>query len=330
MIIVTGGAGLIGSAVIRGLNQRGINSILVVDHLGMSDKWRNLVPLNFNDYIEKDDFEKLVDNDALATRFFGSLEVIIHLGACSSTTEQDASYLIRNNFEYSRKLALFALRQGVRFIYASSAATYGNGDLGFSDDENMLNRLRPMNMYGYSKQLFDLWAQQRGLFKEIVGLKYYNVFGPNEQHKGDMRSLVLKAFEQISENGRLKLFKSHRPDYADGEQVRDFVYVKDAADMTLHFLDNKESSGIFNVGGGSTASWNRLARSVFSAMGLPVVIDYIDMPDSIRETYQYHTCAITQKILESGYKRPTTGLEDAVSDYIRNYLIPNRRLGDEV
>ncbi|MBV5323426.1 ADP-glyceromanno-heptose 6-epimerase [bacterium] len=329
MIIVTGGAGLIGSAVVHGLNQRGIDNILVVDHLGLTEKWRNLAPLKFRDYLEKDAFESLLNSRSLSARLSGPLQAIIHLGACSATTELDASYLIRNNFEYSRKAALFAQEQGARFIYASSAATYGNGELGFSDDETLLTKLRPMNMYGYSKQLFDLWAQQHGLLSDIVGLKYYNVYGPNEQHKGEMRSLVQKAFEQISETGRLKLFKSHRPDYADGEQVRDFVYVKDAAAMTLHFLDNREAAGIFNVGGGSTASWNRLATAVFNAMDLPVAIDYIDMPESIRNTYQYPTCAETQKIRQTGYTAATLSLEAAVSDYIRNYLIPNKHLGDE-
>lgn len=328
MIIVTGGAGLIGSAVVHGLNQRGITDILVVDHLGLTEKWRNLAPLKFSDYLEKDVFEALLDTGRAAARFVEPLQAIIHLGACSATTERDASYLIRNNFEYSRKVALFAQEQGARFIYASSAATYGNGALGFSDDENLLSDLRPMNMYGYSKQLFDLWAQQQGLLHSIVGLKYYNVFGPNEQHKGEMRSLVQKAFEQISATGRLQLFRSHRSDYADGEQVRDFVYVKDAAAITLFFLENREAAGIFNVGGGSTASWNRLAAAVFNAMGLPVAIDYIDMPESIRATYQYHTCAETQKLRLAGYLTPTIPLEDAVSDYIRNYLIPNRHLGD--
>jgi len=329
MIIVTGGAGLIGSAVVHGLNQRTITNIMVVDHLGLTDKWRNLAPLKFSDYVEKDVFETLLDSGSLPSRLSGSLQAIIHLGACSATTERDASYLIRNNFEYSRKVALFAQEQGARFIYASSAATYGNGELGFSDDESLLPKLRPMNMYGYSKQLFDLWAQRHGLLSSITGLKYYNVFGPNEQHKGEMRSLVQKAFVQISETGKLKLFKSHRPDYADGEQVRDFVYVKDAAAMTLHFLDNTDASGIFNVGGGSTASWNRLATAVFNAMGLPVAIDYIDMPESIRSTYQYHTCAETKKISQAGYTAATMTLEAAVSDYIRNYLIPNKHLGDE-
>lgn len=329
MIIVTGGAGLIGSAVVHGLNLRGRDDILVVDHLGTTQKWRNLAPLKFRDYLEKDAFEVLLDNGGLLSRLGFPLEAIIHLGACSATTELDATYLIKNNFEYSRKLALFALEQGARFIYASSAATYGDGELGFSDDEALLPSLRPMNMYGYSKQLFDLWALRQGLLDRIVGLKYYNVFGPNEQHKGEMRSLVQKAFEQISATGSLKLFKSHRPDYADGEQVRDFVYVKDAAAMTLHFLDNRGAGGIFNVGGGSTASWNRLAAAVFNAMDRPCRIEYIDMPESIRNTYQYHTCAETEKIRKTGYLAPTMTLEDAVSDYIRTYLMQGRHLGDE-
>jgi len=329
MIIVTGGAGLIGSAVVHGLNQLGDDNIMVVDHLGLTEKWRNLAPLAFRDYLEKDAFETLLENGNLPLRLAFPLDAVIHLGACSATTERDATYLIRNNFEYSRKLALFAREQGARFIYASSAATYGNGKLGFSDDEALLPRLRPMNMYGYSKQLFDLWAMREGMLNSIVGLKYYNVFGPNEQHKGEMRSLVQKAFEQISATGSLKLFKSYRPDYGDGEQVRDFVYVKDAAAMTLHFLKNREACGIFNVGGGSTASWNRLAAAVFSAMGLPCRIEYIDMPESIRHTYQYHTCANTEKIRATGYTAQPWSLEAAVSDYIRNYLIPNRQLGDE-
>ncbi len=328
MIIVTGGAGLIGSAVIHALNQRGIDHILVVDHLGLTEKWRNLAPLKFRDYVEKDLFEVMLDQGTVAGRLTGALQAVIHLGACSATTERDASYLIRNNFEYSRKLALFARSQGARFIYASSAATYGNGELGFSDDESQLPSLRPMNMYGYSKQLFDLWARQHDLLSEFVGLKYYNVFGPNEQHKGEMRSLVHKAYEQITATGKLKLFRSHRPDYQDGEQVRDFVYVKDAAAMTLHFLDTPSAAGIFNVGGGSTASWNRLAAAVFNAMGLPPAIEYIDMPDSIRTTYQYHTCAETAKIRQSGYLKPTVSLEEAVSDYICNYIVPARHLGD--
>ncbi len=330
MIIVTGGAGLIGSAVVQHLNRLGREDILIVDHLGHTGKWRNLAPLRFMDYLEKDAFERMLDDGSLKGRLpeGRSLEAVIHLGACSATTEPDATYLIRNNFEYSRKLALCALAADARFIYASSAATYGDGEHGFVDDESQLPLLRPMNMYGYSKQLFDLWALRQGLLDRIVGIKYFNVYGPNEQHKGEMRSLVLKAYEQISATGTLRLFKSHRPEYGDGEQLRDFVYVKDAAAMTLHFLQNRSDSGLFNVGGGTTVSWNRLARAVFNAMERPVTIEYIDMPESIRSTYQYLTCADTSRIRSAGYLDAVTPVEEAVTDYIRNYLVPGKRLGD--
>ena len=330
MIIVTGGAGLIGSAVVQHLNQLGREDILIVDHLGHSDKWRNLTALRFMDYLEKDSFERMLDDGSLNSRLPGgrSLEAVIHLGACSATTEPDATYLIRNNFEYSRKLALTALAADARFIYASSAATYGDGQYGFIDDEQQLDQLRPMNMYGYSKQLFDVWALRQGILDRIAGIKYFNVYGPNEQQKGEMRSLVLKAYEQIGATGTLRLFKSHRPEYGDGEQLRDFIYVKDAAAMTLHFLHNRGVGGIYNVGGGTTVSWNRLARAVFSAMERPIHIEYIDMPESIRNTYQYLTCADTAKIRAAGYERAVIPVEEAVSDYIRNYLIPGKRLGD--
>ena len=330
MIIVTGGAGLIGSAVVERLNQLGREDILIVDHLGHSDKWRNLSALRFTDYLEKDVFERILDNGTLASRLPGDkgLEAVIHLGACSATTETDATYLVNNNFEYSRKLALASLALDARFIYASSAATYGDGACGFTDDENRMAQLRPMNMYGYSKQLFDLWAQRQGVLGRMAGIKYFNVYGPNEQHKGEMRSLVLKAFEQISATGALRLFKSYRPEYGDGEQLRDFIYVKDAAAMTVHFLQNRNANGIYNVGGGTTVSWNRLARAVFSAMGQPVRIEYIDMPESIRNTYQYLTCADISKIRAAGYREEVTSVEAAVEDYVRNYLDPDKRLGD--
>lgn len=330
MIIVTGGAGLIGSAVVQRLNALGREDILIVDHLGHSGKWRNLTALHFMDYMEKDAFERLLDDDSLTGRLPDKrrVEAVIHLGACSATTEPDATYLVRNNFEYSRKLALAALTAGARFIYASSAATYGDGEHGFADDDRQLPRLRPKNMYGYSKQLFDLWALRHGLLDTIVGIKYFNVYGPNEQHKGDMRSLVLKAYEQISATGALRLFKSHRPEYGDGEQLRDFIYVKDAAAMTLHFLENTKATGIFNAGGGTAISWNRLARAVFNAMERPVNIEYIDMPESIRTSYQYLTCADTAKIRAAGYAEPALPVEEAVADYVRHYLVPDKRLGD--
>lgn len=326
MIVVTGGAGMIGSAVVHRLNQLGRSDILVVDHLAASEKWKNLVGLRFADYLEKDVFLRLVaEGRTLETQ---QIDAILHLGACSSTTELNASYLIENNFAYSKQLAGYAVANGIRFIYASSAATYGDGSEGFRDDEAGLDSLRPLNMYGYSKHLFDLWARANGLSDKIVGLKYFNVFGPNEYHKGDMRSLVLKACEQILATGGLRLFKSHRADYADGEQQRDFIYVKDAVDMTLHFLDKPQVNGLYNVGSGEANSWNRLAAAIFKALGRPERIEYIDMPPSIRETYQYHTRADTAKLRQTGYARETTTLETAVEDYVVNYLIPGRRLGE--
>jgi ADP-L-glycero-D-manno-heptose 6-epimerase len=341
MIIVTGGAGFIGSALIAALNKRQITDILVVDHLGDSPKWKNLCNLSFADYVEKDDFLEMVVEDKLPAR----IEAVFHLGACSSTTQTNATYLIKNNCEYSKLLAQWATRQGlpgVRFIYASSAATYGDGSAGFSDDEERIETLRPLNIYGYSKQLFDLWARRTGLLKktclgegasrsQIVGLKYFNVFGPNEYHKADMRSFVLSAFEQITATGKVRLFKSYKSDYADGEQVRDFIYVKDAVDMTLFFLDNPKLTGLFNIGAGIARSWNDLVKAVFAAMGKKSGlwqglrpdepnIEYIEMPESIRNQYQYYTCADITKLRKAGYKKQITPLEAAINDYVQNYL----------
>jgi ADP-L-glycero-D-manno-heptose 6-epimerase len=331
MIIVTGGAGFIGSAIVWKLNQLGRDDIVVIDHLGTEEKWKNLVPLKFRDYLEKDDFLDLVSNDRFSSVFGfdqSGIEAIIHMGACSSTTQQDATYLVKNNFEYTKQLALFALRVDARFIYASSAATYGNGNKGFSDDEAGLDKLRPLNMYGYSKQLFDLWASQNGLLKKLVGLKFFNVFGPNEYHKGDMRSLIHKACGQILATGKIELFKSYKNDYADGEQMRDFIYVKDAVDMTLHFLTNKNSAGIFNIGSGVANTWNKLASAIFNALEKPMQIDYIDMPETIREKYQYHTCADISKIRKNGYEKEIIPIEKSVDDYVAKYLLGGKRLGE--
>ncbi len=331
MIIVTGGAGFIGSAIVWRLNQLGKDDILIVDNLGTDEKWKNLVPLKYHDYMEKDEFLSLVTNQRLAARLRSDrepIEAIIHMGACSSTTEQDATYLIRNNFEYTRQLAIVAVNEGARFIYASSAATYGDGSKGFIDNENNIDSLRPLNMYGYSKQLFDQWALRRGLLDRIAGLKYFNVFGPNEYHKGEMRSVVLKAFEQIGATGKMQLFKSYKNEYKDGEQVRDFIYVKDAVEMTLFFLQNKSIGGLYNIGSGVANSWNRLAAAIFGAIGKPKNIEYVEMPETIRDKYQYHTCADISKIRRAGYSRPMMSIEDSVSDYVKNFLVNGRRLGD--
>ena len=316
MIIVTGGAGFIGSAIVAGLNAKGVTDILIVDILGKDEKWKNLRNLSFADYLEADNFLDLISTG----RFGLPIEAVFHLGACSSTTETDASYLIKNNFEYSKAVADFALAKKARLIYASSAATYGDGSKGFSDDESNLHELQPLNMYGCSKQMFDLWAAGNGMLKKIVGLKYFNVFGPNEYHKADMRSFVLKGFEQIKQTGKVRLFKSHNPDYADGRQKRDFLYIKDAVDMTLFFLDNKKPCGIFNIGAGQARTWLDLANALFAALGKQPNIEFIDTPPQIRDKYQYFTQADITKLRKAGCSKQITPLEDAAKDYVQNYL----------
>jgi len=323
MIVVTGGAGFIGSALIAALNRRGVTDILVVDKLGCDQRWKNLRNLAFADYVEKDDFlEMLLEANAPP-----GIKAVLHMGACSDTTENDASYLIKNNYEYTKLLAQWATDSAVRFIYASSAATYGDGSAGFKDDHDKLETLRPLNMYGYSKHLFDLWARRTGLLKKIVGLKYFNVFGPNEYHKADMRSFVLKAFEQINAKGRVGLFKSYNPKYADGEYLRDFLYVNDAVDMTLFFLDNPQTAGLFNIGTAKARTWNDMVKAVFAALDKKPNIEYIEMPPNLRPQYQYFTEADITKLRTAGYNKKTTPLEDAIKDYIQNYLTPNVYFG---
>ncbi|MBI2517353.1 MAG: ADP-glyceromanno-heptose 6-epimerase [Opitutae bacterium] len=325
-ILVTGGAGFIGSALVWALNQRGASDIVVTDLLGSDEKWKNLVALKFADYVEAGDFRARLAADPKA---FGKFTHVFHLGANSATTEKNAAHLIDNNFNYTKELAAWALAQDARFVYASSAATYGDGARGMDDKSDDLAALRPLNMYGYSKHLFDLYAQRAGWLKHIVGVKYFNVFGPNEDHKGDMRSLVNKAFEQINTTGRLKLFKSHRPDFKDGEQKRDFLYVKDTVEMTLHFAESAPTAGgLYNLGSGEANTWLALAGAIFSAMGKPQNIEFIEMPAELRGKYQYFTQADTAKLRASGYARAMTSLAAAVRDYVQNYMMLGKKLGE--
>jgi ADP-L-glycero-D-manno-heptose 6-epimerase len=319
-IVVTGGAGLVGSAVIWALNRRGIDDILVVDRLDRSEKWKHLVPLRFADYVDADDFE---DRRAQGGTF-GDVQTIFHLGACSSTTENDADYLLRNNYEYTKNLAHWTVNQEARLVYASSAATYGALESDLSDEID-LHELRPLNAYAYSKQLFDLYSARTGLDQRVCGIKYFNVFGPNEDHKGEMRSIVQKAYEQIRESGCVRLFKSHRPEYRDGEQQRDFIYVKDAVEMTL-YLAQSGAGGLFNVGSGTPHTWLELVRPIFHALEMPEHIEFIEMPLHLRGKYQYYTCARIERLRAVGYDRPVTPLGDAVTDYVTNYLVPGRPL----
>ncbi|MDD3153604.1 MAG: ADP-glyceromanno-heptose 6-epimerase [Victivallaceae bacterium] len=324
MLIVTGGAGLIGGAVVQEFNRAGVDDILVVDHLGESpEKWKNLRALRMSDYLEKDDFRK-----KLAAGYFapGEIDGIIHLGACSSTTESDASYLIDNNYHATQEVAEYAVKNGIFLVYASSCATYGGGEEGYADDESRIERLRPLNMYGCSKQLFDLWARRRGYFKGIAGCKFSNVYGPNEFHKNSMRSVILRAYEQITATGRMQLFRSYREEYADGEQKRDFLYVKDAARM-VKMLYDKKCPGLFNIGSGVAETWNSLIRSAFAALGKPAAIDYIDMPETLRGKYQYYTCAEMDKFRAAVGEYSLFSSADAVKDYCR-YLTAGKLLGD--
>ena len=324
-VLVTGGAGFIGSALVWALNRRGCERIVVCDRLGTDEKWRNLTPLRFADYVEADDLLPRLQSGAL-----GKFDLVLHMGACSSTTETDAGFLIRNNYEFTRDLATWALGRKTRFVYASSAATYGDGSAGMDDDDGKLDKLRPLNMYGYSKHLFDLHAQRTGFLNQIAGLKYFNVFGPNEDHKGDMRSLVHKSFGQVQTDGVIRLFKSYRSDFRDGEQKRDFLYVKDAVAMTLHLAASKKAVGLFNIGGGKARTWLDLARAVFAALKRKPKIEFIEMPETIRDKYQYFTEANLSRLRAAGYTAPVTSLEDAVSDYVRNYLVLDKRLDPAV
>jgi ADP-L-glycero-D-manno-heptose 6-epimerase len=325
-ILVTGGAGFIGSALIHALNKRGVTDILVTDIAGQDEKWKNLVPLKFADYVEAGTFRQRLHTHAAA---FGKFSAVFHLGACSATTEKNASYLADNNYEFTKELAAWTLGQHGRFIYASSAATYGDGAQGMDDKTSDLHALRPLNMYGYSKHLFDLYAQRHGFLDQIVGVKYFNVFGPNEDHKADMRSLVNKAYQQILVTGRVQLFKSHKPEYKDGEQMRDFLYVKDAVEMTIHFAEKATTSGgLYNLGSGEANTWLTLARAIFAALGREPSIEFIDMPEILRGKYQYYTKADISKIRATGYAQPMTPLAEAVRDYVQGYLVPGKKLGD--
>ena len=324
-LVVTGGAGLIGSALIWGLNNRNIENIWLVDSQESNDeKNKNLAPLSFSRHLSPEDFRKLVreNSDELS-----SISTIFHLGACSSTTETNEAYLNDNNLGYTRELCEWSLAHGVRFVYASSASTYGDGSLGMDDQDLDLAKFQPLNLYGWSKHKFDLLAKENQWLEHIVGLKYFNVYGPNEEHKGDMRSVVSKAYEQIASTGEMTLFKSYHPDYGDGEQMRDFLYVKDAVLMTIWLAESTRANGLFNLGNGQARTWLDLGHSIFSALGTDSNIRFIEMPEILRDKYQYFTEAKIDKLRHAGYTNELFALEDAVKDYVTQYLVPNRRLG---
>lgn len=324
-IVVTGGAGLIGSAIIWGLNNRNLQNLWLVDWAEPNNlKERNLKDLSHSRRITPEDFRKMIaDNSGELSE----VSTIFHLGACSSTTETNEAYLNDNNLGYTRELCEWSLENGVRFVYASSASTYGDGSLGMDDKDLDLKKFTPLNLYGWSKHKFDLLAQENGWLDQIVGLKYFNVYGPNEEHKGSMRSVVSKAYEQIAGTEEMTLFKSHHPGYRDGEQMRDFLYVKDAVLMSLWLGENHDTNGLFNLGSGKARTWLDLGRAIFSALGMQPNIRFVEMPEILRDKYQYFTEAKIEKLREAGYSNALFSLEEAVHDYVVQYLKPDHRLG---
>ena len=320
-VLLTGGAGFIGSALLWRLNKAGIKDVIVVDSLGKTEKWKNLVGKEYEDYFEKDKFLKVLESGILNK----SIDIVLHLGACTSTTEQDAAYMMENNYVYSKRLAKWALKNKKRFLYASSAATYGGGEMGYSDDDKNSLKLKPLNVYGYSKHAFDLWAIKNNLQKEFVGFKFFNVYGPNEDHKDDMRSMVNKGYQQIKSTGKMRLFNSHKKEYPDGGQKRDFVYVKDVIEMVYFFVKNSGKRGIYNIGTGNAQTWNDLAHALFAALGMKPNIEYFDMPDVLRGKYQYFTEADLAKLRKVGCKHELLNLNEAVKDYV-GYLEKGEKL----
>jgi ADP-L-glycero-D-manno-heptose 6-epimerase len=317
MIVVTGGAGFIGSVLVARLNEIGKKDLIVVDEEAKnSPKWKNLAQREFRDYYDSLEFV----HDLEAGKFDGRVSAIFHLGACSDTTETDADYLRRNNTEYTQRLASWSLRHKVYFQYASSAATYGGGELGFSDADSLTPRLKPLNLYGQSKLEFDKWVLKNGYENRFVGFRFFNVYGPNEYHKAGMRSMVQKGYEQIRDTGKIKLFKSYKKEYADGGQMRDFVYVKDIVKAMLWFYENPSKAGIFNLGRGTSQSWNDLAAALFKAMGKTPSIEYVEMPDELKNQYQYYTEAELSKLRGAGCSTAFRDLEAGVGDYVRLHL----------
>lgn len=318
-IVITGAAGLIGSCCVRYLNDQGFTNLILVDDIKKTNKWKNLLNKKYVDFISKYQLFDWLKGKEKKIRAF------IHLGACSDTLEQNEEYLMQNNLRYSMRLAEYALQAKHRFIYASSAATYGDGSQGFIDDHAQLDYLKPLNLYGFSKYAFDLWLKQQGVLNQVTGLKYFNVFGPNENHKGRMASMIYKMTSLVQKEKEIRLFASTDPNqFADGEQCRDFIYVKDACRMTCEFLKNS-IGGIFNIGSGSTTTWRSLALAIFKTLKIPPKITFIEMPKELSSQYQNYTCADMAKYIKIVKRPKLHSIQDAVEDYVQNYLTVDKR-----
>ena len=316
MIVVTGANGFIGSAFVAELNRNGHKDILCVDPVSIKDRPNNLSKLDYADLITETEFISLLEVDP------NKIDFIFHMGACSSTTETNKEYLQKNNTRYSQKLFEFCTANNVNLIYASSGAVYGDGKQGFDDNIDP-SLLSPLNLYGWSKSEFDVWAlKQKNTPQNWYGLRFFNVYGPNEYHKGPMKSLVCKAFSQINHTGAIQLFRSHNPDYKDGMQLRDFVYIKDITRWMYELYKNKSvTSGVYNMGYGQARTWLDLVTPIFSSLKKDIQIDWIDIPENIRDQYQYFTEAKITKLLSQGLPPPQWDVKQGVTDYIENYLL---------
>ncbi len=321
MIIVTGAAGFIGSCIVKKLNDLNIKDIVCVDRFEEDDKWLNLRGLYYSEYIHADEF---IQPDLLHSIFANEeIEAVYHMGACSSTTERDVDYLMQNNLDYSKVLFSVCAEYDVPYLYASSAATYGAGENGYDDNHESVEKLMPLNAYGYSKQLMDEWAlRQVDVPSKWYGVKFFNVYGPNEYHKGNMKSVVAQAYTQINESGKMKLFKSYKDEYPDGGQLRDFVYVKDVVNAMIELVNSKHSgdNGIYNLGTGQARSFADLVKATFNAMGVKENIEFIEMPDALKGQYQYYTQANMNKLSSALPEFKFSSLEQGVEDYVKSHL----------
>lgn len=320
MIIITGAEGFIGSCLVAKLNEDGFNDLILVDDFSDGERSKNITEKKYTAKIERKEFFDWLDKNEHLVEF------IFHIGARTDTTESDEKIFKELNLDFSKTLWNACVKYGLPLVYASSAATYGDGEFGYDDDTKLLDQLQPMNPYGRSKNDFDKWAVTQNEVPFFwAGLKFFNVYGPNEYHKGRMASVVLHAFNQIKETGKVKLFRSHKPDFNDGEQMRDFIYVKDLCDVCVFLMTNRKHSGIYNLGSGKARTFKDLVKGIFVALNITPQIEFIDTPEDIREKYQYFTEAKMEKLKSIGYTKPFTSVEDGVMDYVKNYLQLNKR-----